>query len=121
MLATSRPEGETRGQWSGLSAGNSLARSCVFKRKKVGENEFFSFFERHTCAGETVAFVTRKTGAEETAQRVGAVGEHVAWPVLALVLVCSFKYQVKELVEGIFQRIRSAPIRFREFFFSFWL
>jgi len=42
----------------------------------------------HTLAVKTVADVSWKTRAREAAQRVGAVGEHVARPVLALVLVC---------------------------------
>lgn len=36
---------------------------------------------------EAVAFVAREAGTVETAHGVGAVREHVAWPVLALVLV----------------------------------
>lgn len=36
---------------------------------------------------EAVAFVAREAGAVEAAHGVGAVREHVAWPVLALVLV----------------------------------
>lgn len=42
----------------------------------------------HTLAVKPVADVSWKTGTREAAQRVGAVGEHVARPVLAFVLVC---------------------------------
>ena len=48
-----------------------------------------------TCTGETVAFVAGETRAEETAQRVGALCEHVARSILALVFICKlFKKKV---------------------------
>ena len=40
-----------------------------------------------TCAGETVALVAGEARAKEAAQCVGALGEHVARPVLAFVFI----------------------------------
>lgn len=42
---------------------------------------------KYTLAVKPVSGVSRETGAREATQRVGTVGEHVARPVLALVLV----------------------------------
>jgi hypothetical protein len=51
----------------------------------TGDRRILAFVD--ILAVKTVAGVSWKTRAREAAQRVGAVGEHVARPVLAFVLV----------------------------------
>lgn len=62
-------------------------------------------------AVEPVSFVSWKTGAVEAAHGVGAVGEHVARPVLALVLVWHFAAFASVAVVTVAQVVQAGPVR----------
>lgn len=62
-------------------------------------------------AVEAVPFVSGKTGAVEAAHGVGAVGEHVAWPVLALVLVWHFAAFASVAVVTVAQVVQAGAVR----------
>lgn len=61
-----------------------------------------------TC--ESVAVITRKTGTIVAAHRVGAVSEHIARPVFALVLVWKITSFASEAVVAIAKVVQTDAI-----------
>lgn len=102
----------------GVSGESSLALADVVSRQVAAlgvlhaqRGQRWDLALVDVVAVEPISFVSRKTGTVEAAHGVGAVGEHVARPVLALVLVWHLATFASVSVVTVAQVVQTGAVR----------